>query len=119
LAQCAPGMLLSYLALACWSWTTGLLVGYFARRVLWFSGTVFFVLVLAVGVFGIPRFFDHMLVLQRARDFHNNAAMFLDVFYRQAFPQCLQLLLVVLPAWRGTVRGCRIDRFPRTAQVFC
>jgi hypothetical protein len=118
LAQCAPGVLLSYLALACWSWTTGLLVGCFARRVLWFSGAVFFVVVLAVGIFGIPRFFDHILVLQRARDFRSNAAVFLEAFYRQVFPQCLQLLLVVLPAWRGMFQGCRMDRFPRTAQVF-
>jgi len=118
LAQCAPGVLFSYLALGCWSWTTGLLVGCFARRILWFSGAVFFVVVLAVGVFGIPRFFGHILVLQRARDFSGNSAVFLEVFYRQLFPQCVQLLLVVLPAWRGMLQGTRMDRFPRTAHVF-
>jgi hypothetical protein len=117
LAQCAPGVLLSYLALACWSWTTGLLVGFFARRILWFSGAAFFVVALAVGVFGVPLFFDHILVLQRARDFHNNAAVFIEAFYREVFPQCLQLLLVVLPAWRGMLQGRQIDRFPRFAQV--
>jgi hypothetical protein len=118
LAQCAPGVLLSYIALACWSWTTGLLVGCFARRILWFSGAVFFVTVVAVGIFGIPHVFDHILVLQRARDFRNNAAVFLAAFYRQVFPLCLQLLLVVLPAWRGIVQGSQMDRFPRTARVF-
>lgn len=118
LAACAPGLLLSYLALACWSWTTGLLVGCFTRRILWLSGGAFLVVVLAVGIFGIPRSFDHILVLQRARDFLNNAAVFLEVFYRQVFPQFLQLLLVVLPATIGMRQGCRIDRFPRTAQVF-
>jgi hypothetical protein len=117
LAQCAPGVLLSYLALACWSWTTGLLVGFFARRILWFSGAAFFVVALAVSVFGVPLFFDHILVLQRARDFHNNAAVFIEAFYREVFPQCLQLILVVLPAWRGMLQGCQIDRFPRFAQV--
>ena len=118
LAQCAPGVLLSYLALACWSWTTGLLVGCFARRILWFSGAVFFVVALAVSVFGVPVFFDQILVLQRARDFHNNAAVFLEAFYRRVFPQCLQLILVVLPAWRGMLQGRRMDRFPSSAQVF-
>lgn len=118
LAQCAPGVLLSYLALACWSWTTGLLVGCFARRILWFSGAVFFVVALAVSVFGVPVFFDQILVLQRARDFHNNAAVFLEDFYRRVFPQCLQLILVVLPAWRGMLQGRRMDRFPSSAQVF-
>ena len=33
--------------------------------------------VLAVGVLGVPRSFAHILVLQRARDFHGNAAVFL------------------------------------------
>jgi hypothetical protein len=117
LAQCAPGVLLSYLALACWSWTTGLLLGFFARRILWFSGAVFFVVALAMSVFGVPLFFDHILVLQRARDFHNNAAVFIEAFYRQVFPQCLQLILVVLPAWKGMLQGCQIDRFPRFVQV--
>ena len=118
LAQCAPVVLLSYLALACWSWTTGLLIGRFARQILWFSGAVFFVVVLAVGVLGIPRFFGHILVLQRARDFGGNSAVFLEAFYRQLFPQCVQLFLVVLPAWRGMIRGCRMDQFARTAQLF-
>jgi hypothetical protein len=118
LAQCAPGVLLSYLALACWSWTTGLLVGCFARRFLWFSSVVFFVIILTVGIFGVPRFFEPFLVLQRARDYRNNAAVFLEAFYRQVFPQCLQLLLVMLPAWRGMLHGSRTDRFPRTAQLF-
>ena len=119
LAQRAPGVLLSCLALACWSWTTGFLVGCFARRILWFSGVVFSVVVLAVGVFGIPRFFDHILVLQRARDFGGNSAVFLEVFYRQLFPQCVQLLLVVLPAWRGMLQGSRMDRFPAPLMCFC
>jgi hypothetical protein len=118
LAECAPGAILSCLALACWSWTTGLLVGSFGRRILWFSSAVFFVVVVAVGMLGIPRFFDHFLVLQRARDFRTNSAVFLGAFYRQLFPQCVQLLFVVLPAWRGMLQGCRMDRFARTVQVF-
>jgi hypothetical protein len=118
LAECAPGLLLSYLVLACWSWTTGLIVGCFARRILWLSGAAFLVVVLAVGNFGIPRFFDHILVLQRARDSRYNAAVFLEAFYRQVFPQCVQILLVVLPASIGMRQGCRMDRFPRTAQWF-
>jgi hypothetical protein len=117
LAQCAPGVLLSYIALACWSWTTGLVVGCIARRTLWFSGAVLFVTVVAVGIFGIPHFFDHILVLQRDRDLRCDAAVFLVAFYRQVFPVCLQLLLVALPAWRGLVQGSQMNRFPRTAQV--
>ena len=38
LAACAPGLALVIIALACWSWTTGLLVGCFTRRILWLSG---------------------------------------------------------------------------------
>jgi hypothetical protein len=118
LAECAPGAILSCLALLCWSWTTGLLVGSFGRRSLWFSGAVFFMVVVAVGMLGIPRFFDHFLVLQRARDYGGNSAVFLETFYRRLFPQCVLLLFVLLPAWRGMLQGCRMDRFPRTAHVF-
>jgi hypothetical protein len=118
LAQCAPDVLLSCLAVACWSWTTGLLVGRFARRTLWFAAPVFFTAGLAVGLLGIPSFFGHILVLQRARDFRGNSAVFLELFYRQLFPQCVQLFLVVLPAWRGMIQGRRMDWFARRDQVF-
>jgi len=118
LAECTSDVLLSSLALACSSWTAGLLVGRFARRIFWFSGAVFFAVVLAVDFFGIPRFFDHILVLQRARDFRDNSAVFLEAFYGHLFPQFAQLFLVVLPAWRGMIRGQQMDRFTRTAQMF-
>ena len=100
LSQSAQSVLLSYLALACWSWTIGFVVASFSRRTLWFNGAVLF-----------------MAVLQRARDFSNNAAVFQDALYRQVFPVCLFVVLVGLPLLRGMVQGCRMGRFPRTAQV--
>jgi hypothetical protein len=117
LAQCAPGVLLSYISLACWSWTAGLLVGWFARRTLWFNSFILFAVVVAVGLFGIPPIVDHIFVLHRARDYPGNAAVFFVRFYRQVFPQCLQLLLVMLPAWRGMLHGRRFDQFPRSCRV--
>ena len=117
LLGCTPGVLVSYVALACWSWTTGLLVGWSARRTLWLSGTVFFAVVLTVGALGMPRSLGHILVMQRARDSHYNAAVFVQVFYRQAFPKVLEILFVVLPAWRGMRQSFRIVQFPRTARV--
>lgn len=116
--QVAPSLFLSCIALASWSWTTGLLVGCFARRALWFQSAILLVVILAVGNFGMPQFLDHILVLRRARDFPNNAAVFFQNFYRQIFPLCLQLLLVGFPAWIGMLQGRRMDRFRRSAQLF-
>ena len=117
LSQSAQSVLLSYLALACWSWTIGFVVASFSRRTLWFNGAVLFMAVLAASCFGIPRSLGSTLVLQRARDFSNNAAVFQDALYRQVFPVCLFVVLVGLPLLRGMVQGCRMGRFPRTAQV--
>lgn len=70
-----------------------------------------------VGALGMPRSLGHILVMQRARDSHYNAAVFVQVFYRQAFPKVLEILFVVLPAWRGMGQSFRIVQFPCTARV--
>jgi hypothetical protein len=117
LLQCAQGVLLSYVALACWSWTTGLLVGWSVGRTLWLRTAVFVAVVVTVGVCGVPQHFGHILVLQRARNFRNNAAVFVLAFYRQVLPKILEIFFVVLPAWRGMRQGFRIIQLPRTARV--
>ena len=111
--ESAPDILFSYVTLACYSWTSGLLIGWSARRTRWLSGLVLFAVVLAVGLLGVPRSFAHILVLQRARDFHGNAAVFVAVFYRWVLPGILEICLVILPAWSGMRQGSRIARFGR------
>ena len=109
----SPDILFSYVVLACCSWTSGLLIGWSARRTRWLSGLVLFAVVLAVGVLGAPRSFAHILVLQRARDFQGNAAVFLAVLYRQILPGTLEIFFVILPAWWGMDQGPRITQFGR------
>ena len=104
----APGVVLSYIALACFSWTCGLLIGWSARRTRWLSGLVLLAIVFAVGALGVPRSFGQILVLQRARDFDGNAAVFLAPFYQRVLPVILEVILVILPAWRGMHQGSRI-----------
>ena len=103
----SPDILFSYVVLACCSWTSGLLIGWSARRTRWLSGLVLFAVVLAVGVLGAPRSFAHILVLQRARDFQGNAAVFLAVLYRQILPGTLEIFFVILPAWWGMRSGSK------------
>lgn len=86
LAEYAPGVFLSYLALVSWSWTAGFLVRSSSRRTIWLSGGVFFSVLLCVGLLGVPHFLGHILVVQRARDFQGNAAVFSEGFYRKEFP---------------------------------
>ena len=73
--------------------------------------------VLAVSAFGISHFFDHVLVLSRARDFSNNSAVFLDAFYRSLLPMYLEILLVALPAWGGMTQGPRLNDFTRMTRA--
>jgi hypothetical protein len=117
LGQCISSVLSSYLALACWSWTSGLMIGRFGRRTLWFSGAAFLIACVIVSFWGIPHFFDHILVLSRARDFPSNAAVFLNAFYSRLLPVYIGVLLVALPAWRGMVHGRRLDEIPRMTRA--
>jgi hypothetical protein len=117
LIQCAQGVLLSNVALGCWSWTTGLLLGWSARRTLWLQGAVFFAVVVTVGACGFPQSLKHILALQRARDFQGNATVFALMFYRQVLPKILEILLVILPAWLGMRQRFRIDQLPRSGRI--
>jgi hypothetical protein len=117
LAECAPSVFLSYLALVCWSWTAGFLVPFLSRRTIWFSGGVFFSVLFCVGLLGVPRSLGHVLVVQRGRDFHNNAAVFVGAFYGQVFPQAIEIILVALPAWWGMRQSFRMDMLPSGRKV--
>ena len=101
LAEVAPNILLSNLALVCWAWTAGFLLRVLLRRSIWLIGGAFFSAFLGVGIFGVPNAFDHILVVQRGRDFPNNATVFANTFYGQIFPLAVEFVLVALPAWWG------------------
>jgi hypothetical protein len=117
LIQCAQGVLLSCVALVCWSWTSGLLLGWSARRTLWLQGAVFFAVVVTVGAHGVPLSFGHVLVLQRARNYQGNAAVFAQASIGRFFPGFYEILFVTLPAWKGMRQSFRINQLPRSGRM--
>jgi len=119
----APGILFSYVALACCSWTCGLFIGWTARRNRWLAALLLVAVVVSIAICGLPDALGRILVLGRARDYNGNSAVFLGVFYRWIFPRVLELSLVVLPAWWGMRRSSTIHQFAHPARfvllVFC
>jgi len=92
---------LSYLALASWSWTAGLLVGAKSRHRRLIVGCGFLAVLCGSMILGVPAGFGSILYMLRGRDFPGNAVVFSNTFYRHAFPLVLQGILVFLPAWHG------------------
>ena len=118
LAEIAPRIFLSYLALACWAWTAGFLMRFLSRRSIWLIGGVFYSVFICVGFWGVPHSLGHILVVQRARDFQVNAIVFANGFYRQVFPLMVEFILVALPAWRGMCQSFPMaGEFPRGRKV--
>lgn len=114
----APELLFSYITLACCSWTCGLLIRWSSRRTRWLSALFIVTTVVLIAVCGLPDALGRILVLQSARDYHGNAAVFLGVFYHRVFPGALELFLVMLPAWWGMRQSPRIRHFTRPARFF-
>ena len=112
-----PLTLFPFAALICWSWTTGLVIGTYARRTLWFNGTTLLVVLLCITTFGAPRGLGGVLLEVRARDFPGNAAVFANTFYRDIFPRIVEVLLVMLPVLDGMRRTIRDSRFTRIGRV--
>ena len=107
----APGLLFSYITLACCSWTCGLLIGWSSRRTRWLSALLLLATVVSIAVCGPPQTLGNIFVLQIARNYHGNAAVFLGIFYRSFFPRAIEFLFVILPAWRGMRQSSMIRHF--------
>lgn len=98
---------LQYLALACWSWSSGFVLGCISRRTILVNGILFSFILFCGEFIGIPRYLGHWISLYRARDLHNNAAVFALTFYRITFPLAVHVLLVLAPALWGIRQGLR------------
>lgn len=111
-----PGVIaeiaVSYAVLACWAWTGGFLIGSLSRRAVWLSGTLYCLLLLAAGFLGAPKFLGSVLLLERARDFAPNRAVFLLPFYRLIFPLFVHGLLVLMPSILGLRQTARLAAVP-------
>jgi hypothetical protein len=105
-----------YLALACWSWTSGFVLGSASRGIR--VNGLLFCLMLAFGVLlGAPlyvSYFEHYLLLTRfpvlAHQPHQRDPVNALIFYRVLFPLIVQAVLVLLPALWGMREGARAVR---------
>jgi hypothetical protein len=111
-AQCVPGVLLSNLALVCWSWTSGFLLASVSRRTIWLNGALFCLFLLIGQSLEGPWLLGPSLTRQLARGFDPNRAVFAVWFYRVSFPLIVQAVLVFLPFVWGMRQGLRLSKFP-------
>ncbi len=109
LMGCVPGLALSCTALLCWSWTSGLLLAWLARRAALSAGALFCLVLLVVGLSGASPYPRHALLVERARAYQGNDVVFTHGFYRVLFPLLVLAVLVVLPS----IAGLRASRLPR------
>lgn len=112
----APGLLFSYITLACCSWTCGLLIGWSSLRARWLSALLMVASVVLIAVCSLPAAMGRILVLQSARDYSGNAAVFLGIFYRRVFPGAVEVFLIMLPAWWGMRQSSTIRHFAGPAR---
>jgi len=109
--EVAPGLIFSYIALACCSWTCGLLLGWSSRRTRWLSAVLLPATVVWIAICGLPESLGHILIQRSARDYLGNGAVFQGILYRSVLPAAIELSLVVLPAWWGIRRSSTILSF--------
>ena len=107
-----PGIIMAYAALICWSWTGGFWLASLSRCTVWVNGALFCLVLLFVELLGAPRYLGHSLLLNRARDFHGNSAVFALGFYRVMFPLIVQAVLVLLPSLWGMRQSLRLNKLP-------
>ena len=114
LAETVSLVFMSNLALVCWSWTSGFVLGSVSRGIFRVNG-ILFCLTLCFGVLvGAPLYlayyWHHLLGLSPLPD--PNAAVFALTFYRVMFPLIVQAVLVVGPSLWGMRQGRAAARLP-------
>jgi hypothetical protein len=98
-----------YMTLACWSWTSGFVLGSASRRILQINGVLFCVMLLLGAVLGAPRYFSYYRHYVHAELLPDpNAAVFAGTFYRVLFPLIAQVVLVAVPSLWGMRQGLRV-----------
>jgi hypothetical protein len=116
--EVAPGLIFSYIALACCSWTCGLLLGWSSRRTRWLSAVLLPATVVWIAICGLPESLGHILIQWSARDYFGNETVFQGISYRSVLPATIELFLVVLPTWWGIRRSSTLHRFKVSARFF-
>ena len=99
------------LALACWSWIVGFMVGSLARRTVLSTGSIFLFALVLFEFLGAPGW------QARARDYFVNQAPFELPFYRVILPLLIQAGMVLLPAVIGMFHSCRPVALPLVTRL--
>jgi hypothetical protein len=115
LIRYGAGVSLNYLALVCWSWTGGFVLGFWSRRRSAVNVSLFCVTLLLAELLEAPRYLGHWLLLPRpleqgAQGIHSG--VYSLAFYRVMFPLIVQMILVILPALWGVRQGLRLVSLP-------
>jgi hypothetical protein len=104
------GVLSEYLALFCWSWVSGLLVGGVSRRAVASTGILFCFLAAVV------QFLGPLFIFRVRADYRPNGPVFALEFYAVIMPIIVFVLLVFLPAIAGMRRGAALAHFPKASR---
>lgn len=107
----APGILISCVALVCWSWCCGTLIGYASRKTVQTNGLIILLFFGAIWLGWSPSTLD-LQPLPLARNFPENSAVFSNLFYRVFFAPILQIVFVLIPLLSG-LSGKHIKTFSR------
>lgn len=108
--QYAVAILIGFLTLFCWSWSSGLALGAVSRGSTPVNGVLFGLLLFLGELMGAPpRYLGHAL-FYRARDFSGNAAVFGHAFFRVVFPLIVQATLVLAPSIWAMRQSRRVAR---------
>lgn len=107
------GIVISWIELICWSWTSGLILGYVSRRAAWPNAVLLSFGLLLGALLHPPPFLESFLLPHSDRASPDpNAAVYAVPFYRVVFPLIVQSVLVVLPSSFGIRQGLRALALP-------
>ena len=121
-AHSIPIVLLSYLMLACGSWTCGFVIGSVSRRIGRLNSVLLCLILLFGVLFGAPRYFEYYWqYLHRAFPLpglpEQNDPVFALAFYRGMLPLIVQAFLVVIPSVSGMRHGVKAATLRRSLRV--
>jgi hypothetical protein len=107
------GIVISWIALMCWAWSGGLLLGYLSRRTIWSNAAFLSFGLLLAAVFHPPPFIESLFLPHHDRfGADPNGAVFAVTFYRVVFPLIVQYVLVLLPLLFGMRQALRTAVLP-------
>jgi hypothetical protein len=115
-------LFLWYSTLACWSWTSGFVLGSASRGLVRINGFLLCLMLLFGELFAAPRYFSYCeayvhcaLGVPSLPDY--NAAVFEVTFYRVLFPLIVQAVLVAIPALWGMRQGLGAQRLQPRVRI--